>query len=96
MMAKPKAKNIANLKRDRGYRFRDVDPDLERLRDIIDKSGLSIGDIVERVLDASNNSVHISYSTIANWLDGKTRRPQNFTMTWVAFALGYERAWRRR
>lgn len=86
---------LDHLHRDRGYRFRDRDPDMEELCDLIEKSGLSVGDIIERVLDQSSNRVSISYTTISNWLSGKTRRPQNFTMTWVARALGYERKWRR-
>jgi hypothetical protein len=85
--------NLVYLNRDRGYRFEDRDPDMEWLCDMIDKSGLSIGDIIERVLDASDNQVSVGYGTIANWLSGKTRRPQNFTMTWVSYALGYQRKW---
>jgi len=87
--------NLAYLHRDRGYRFADRDPAMEELCDIIDKSGLSIGDIIDRVLDASNNQVRISYTTIDNWLSGKTRRPSNHCLTWVGYALGYERKWRK-
>jgi len=89
----PSPNNLVHLHRDRGYRWEDRDPDMEWLCDMIDKSGLSIGDIIERVLDVSNNSVSVSYSTISNWLSGKTRRPQNYTLTWVAHAIGYERKW---
>lgn len=85
------ANRLEHVHRDRGYRFSDRDPVIEEITNIITKSGLNVGDILERVLDVSDNSVHISYSTINNWLNGKTRRPQNFTVTWVARALGYER-----
>ena len=88
-----KPHNLVHLHRDRGYRFTDRDPDLEFICDVIQKSELSVGDILERVLDVSNNSVHLSYTCVNNWLSGKTRRPQNFTLTWVAFALGLERTW---
>ena len=90
-VTKLKPRNLAHEKRDRGYRFTDRDPVLDDITRLITDSGLSIGDLIERVLDASNNQVRLSYATIANWLSGKTRRPQNFTVTWVAFALGYER-----
>lgn len=93
--AKSRVNNLHYLHRDRGYRFKDRDSDMEELCDLISKSGLSIGDILERVLDKSNGSVHISYATISNWLGGKTRRPQNFTMYWVGYALGFERKWRK-
>lgn len=86
-----KPNRLSHINRDRGYRFNDQDPKLIELCTIITRSGLDIGDILERILDVSKNSVHISYSTIANWQSGKTRRPQNWTMDWVAYALGYER-----
>jgi hypothetical protein len=88
---RPKARNLGHLKRDRGYRFVDRDPVLDEITRMITDSGKSIGDIIEDVLDASHNTVHLGYSTIANWLSGKTRRPQNLTVTWVAHALGFER-----
>lgn len=90
---KPKPHNLVYLHRDRGYRFVERDPDLDWIANAIDKSGMSVGDIIEAVLDASNGEVHISYATVYNWLSGKTRRPQNFTLTWVAYALGWERTW---
>jgi hypothetical protein len=84
-------RNLAHLNRDRGYRWTDRDPVLDEITRLITDSGLDIDEIIERVLDASGNSVHLSYSTISNWLSGKTRKPQNFTVTWVATALGYRR-----
>lgn len=82
---------LDHVTRDRGYRFGDRDPDLEWIVNEITRSGLSISDLIERVLDVSSDSVWIGHSTIARWLDGTTRRPQNHTLTWVARALGYER-----
>jgi hypothetical protein len=84
-------RNLAHVTRDRGYRWTDRDPVLDEITRLITDSGLGVGDLIERVLDASNNQVHLSYSTISNWLNGQTRRPQNFTVTWVAAALGYRR-----
>jgi len=95
MIIAKRPNNLVHLHRDRGYRFQNRDPDMDFICNLISKSGLSIGDIVEAVLDASNNSVYIGYSTIDNWLNGKTRRPQNFTLHWVSHALGYEREWRK-
>lgn len=91
--ASGKTRNLAHIKRDRGYRWTDRDPVLDEIARMITDSGLSINDLLERVLDVSNNQVHLSYSTISNWLSGQTRRPQNYTVTWVAFALGYRREW---
>jgi hypothetical protein len=90
-----KAKNVVYLNRDRGYRFQDRDPAMEELCDLIDKSGMSIPQIVEETYKATKGVYAVSPSTIANWLGGKTIRPQNFTMTWVGFALGYQRKWTR-
>ncbi len=90
---KLKPNNIVHLNRDRGYRFIDRDKDLEWICNEITRSGLSVGDILEKILDISNNSVHISYACVNNWLNGTTKRPQNFTLTWVANALGYSRGW---
>lgn len=86
-----RARNLAHVKRDRGYRWTDRDPVLDEITRLITDSGLGIGELIERVLNASNNQVHLSYATISNWLSGKTRKPQNFTVTWVAAALGYRR-----
>jgi hypothetical protein len=85
--------NLEFIRRDRGYRFGDRDPDMEWICSIIYRSELSIGDIIEKVLDVSQDQVHISYGTISKWLDGTTKRPQNHTLKWVALALGYERSW---
>ena len=90
-----RARNLAHINRDRGYRWTARDEVLEEIAGMITDSGLSIGDIIERVLDLSGNTIHISYSTIANWQSGKTKRPQNWTVEWVAYALGYERKWRK-
>lgn len=95
-MLSTKPNNLVYLKRDRGYRWQDRDPVMEALCDIIDKSGLSIGDIIKRVYEDTNHHVNIHYKTIENWLSGKTKRPHNVTMDAVAHALGYTRGdWKR-
>lgn len=85
--------NLKHLSRDKGYRWKDADPDLIWIREKITLSGYSVNDILERVLDISNNSEWLSYSTINNIMSGKTRRPQNRTINLVARALGFERKW---
>lgn len=73
------------------YRFKSgIDADLEFICEAIVKSGLSATEIKAQVSKAGG---HISTSTISHWLDGTTRRPQNYTLSWVAFALDYEKKW---
>jgi len=89
-------KNLYYFDRVKRHRWRDEhDQSMVELVDLVVQSGMTIGEIQERILDMSDNQVHISYSTIANWLDGKTRRPQNFTLNWVWAAVGYARKWER-
>lgn len=85
-----KARRLQHLNRDRGYRFTDRDPVLEEITRMITDSGLSVSQILERI-EAISDVATVSYSTVANWLSGKTKRPQNYTITWVALALGYRR-----
>jgi len=92
---KVKSNNLVYLHRDRGYRFTDRDPDMEELCSLIDKSGFNVNEICERVTKESRGVYSVSHTTIDNWLNGKTKRPQNFTMTWVGHALGYTRSWEK-
>lgn len=91
--ARAKPHNLVYLYRDRGYRFGDRDPQLEQLCQLIYASEMSVRDISLSVSKSTRGAYAVSESTVANWLNGKTKRPQNFTMTWVAYALGYERQW---
>jgi hypothetical protein len=94
-MAKATVHKLQFLERDRGYRFTDRDPAMEELCSLIHESELSVADITKEVSEATGGAYNVGHSTIQNWLSGKTRRPHNYTMTWVGFALGYERKWRR-
>lgn len=85
--------NLKHLERDRGYRFQDRDPSMIELCDIIYNSELDVKDIVQLVSKASGGAYSVGKSTIYNWLNGTTKRPQSFGMNWVGFALGYERKW---
>ena len=90
---KAQVHNLAHIRRDRGYRFTDRDPDMTWLCGIIHNSELSVHDISERTAKVTGGAAKVSNSTISNWLSGKTKRPQNMTLTWVAWALGYEKKW---
>lgn len=99
MTATTRKTNVHKLQfinRDRGYRFHDRDPAMEELCDLISKSEMSVQAIVKAVAKETKGHYSVSHGTISNWLSGKTRRPQNFTMMWVGFALGYERKWTKR
>jgi hypothetical protein len=89
----PRKKNLGRLDRDKGYRFVDRDPDLDFICDLIDKSGKTCREISQMVAKVSGGSANVSHSTIAKWLSTRTRRPQNYTITWVTYALGYKREW---
>lgn len=79
-----------------GYRWSDlVDNDLQFLREIIHDSGLSVPEIVTKVYERSGHFWMPHYTTIEKILNGKTQRPSNLTVTWIAYALGYERTFKR-
>jgi IS30 family transposase len=94
-MAKRTAKviHISQALRDRSYRWHDRDPDLEDICNLITDSGLSPIEISSRISRETGGAYTVANQTIYRWLAGEVRRPQNYTMTWVAFALGYERKW---
>ena len=93
MMAKAKVHRLEFLHRDRGYRFQDRDPQMVELCHIIDQSSMTVPTICGEVSKATGGAYRISTTTVYNWLNGTTRRPQNLTMNWVGYALGYTRAW---
>lgn len=88
-----KAHNLRYLHRDRGYRFTDRDPAMVELCNIIHQSELSVPQICASVAKATGGAYTIGQGTIYSWLNGKTRRPQNLTLSWVGYALGYRREW---
>jgi hypothetical protein len=86
-------RNLTHITRDRGYRFVERDADLEWVCNAITDSNLSIEEIVSRISRISHSGASVSPTTLNNWMMGKTKRPQNYTLTWVAKALGYKREW---
>jgi hypothetical protein len=89
------ANNLRVVERTQYYRYveDEVDPDLAYICDLIIRQGLSPSEIVDDVERISDGAVRISYTTVFRWLEGKTRRPQNRSLTWVGRALGVERQW---
>jgi hypothetical protein len=73
-----------------GYQWLDKDPDLEFIVGLIGESGLSPEDIEH---ETTALGFKVSRFTILNWIYGSVRRPQNYTLTIVAMALGYTKQW---
>lgn len=72
------------------YNWIDKDPDMELILGLIGDSGLSPEDIEHETEKLGHK---VSRYTIMGWLYKSVRRPQNFTMTIVALALGYQKTW---
>lgn len=68
----------------RTYRFIDKDPVIDKLRTIIADEGLS-----KRKTNVATMA-GITPSTLHNWFDGDTKRPQFASIAAVASALGYD------
>jgi hypothetical protein len=80
--------------RDKGYRFKDRDPVMDEICRMITDSGLSLKAISDLTANVGSWA-RVVPGTMKRWLDGRTRKPQNFTVTWVAYVLGFERKWIR-
>jgi transcriptional regulator with XRE-family HTH domain len=65
------------------YSFVDKDPAIDELRTLVQDSELSYDDISE--------ACGVASSTLWNWFNGDTRRPQNASLEAVGRALGYRR-----
>lgn len=64
----------------RTYLFTDKDPVIDFTRTIFEDSGKSIKEVHEES--------DVSQTTLWNWFNGKTRKPQWCTMSAVLLALG--------
>jgi hypothetical protein len=73
-----------------GYRFREKDPDLDFVNGVIVASGKT-PEWIEK--ETAKMGHKVSAGCIVGWLYKGVRRPQNYTMTIVMEALGYERHW---
>ena len=65
------------------YRRTAHDPDLGEALHCMEQSGLSVKGVAFRT--------GISESCLRNWMRGKTKRPQNITISFVLRACGFER-----
>ena len=72
------------------YNWLDKDPDMDLIVGLIGGSGLSPEDIEHETEKLGHK---VSRYTIMGWLYKSVRRPQNYTMTIVALALGYAKTW---
>lgn len=64
----------------RTYSFRDKDPIIDVMRTLVDDSSISYKDI--------SDDCGVSTTTLYNWFQGTTKRPQFCTIAAVAGALG--------
>jgi DNA-binding phage protein len=70
------------LKLYKTYNFVDKDPIIDKMRGFIKKEELTYSEI--------ESKSGVSSTTLYNWFDGKTRRPQYATVMAVIGALGYK------
>jgi len=66
------------------YNFVDKDPVIDKVRTLIKREGWSPKDIHEKS--------GVSPTTLHNWFEGKTKRPQYCTIMAVVSAMGYRQA----
>lgn len=83
-----KRKNGSNGFTYRSYSFVDKDPVIDRLRTMVQREGLSYGEI--------GTISGVSGTTLHNWFDGQTRRPQFATVAAVASSLGYAQVFKKK
>jgi len=65
----------------RSYSFVDKDPVIDKVRTIVNDGGLNYSDI--------HHISGVSTTTLHNWFEGETRRPQYATVAAVTGSLGY-------
>lgn len=68
-----------------------IDPDVEYLSAALARSGRTDKQVAAAVGAARHSKM--SPSTVAALRNLATRRPQNYTLLWVGYALGLRRAW---
>lgn len=73
---------MATIQLYKSYSFKDKDPVIDELRTLVKDSGASYKDIHEES--------GVSATTLSNWFQGETRRPQYATIMAVARSLGYD------
>lgn len=66
----------------RSYMFKDKDPIIDRLKTMISDEGLTYSEV--RIISG------VSSTTLYNWFEGETRRPQFASIAAVAYSMGYK------
>ncbi|MFL5655950.1 MAG: hypothetical protein ACJ8CB_17455 [Ktedonobacteraceae bacterium] len=70
------------------YNFVDKDPVIDRVRTIVKREGATYKSI--------HSESNVSVSTLRNWFDGNTRRPQYATVMAVVRSLGYRQVFTKK
>jgi transcriptional regulator with XRE-family HTH domain len=84
MSAKPKQKRLT-LYRAYSFKSGEKDPVIDRIHTMLEDEGMDY----TKAADVSG----VSRSTLVNWIEGETMKPQYCTIAAVAQALGYEMNW---
>ena len=72
------------------YRFKDKDPMIDKLRTVCQDAFPQVMDKRKIRYQAIADECGISVSTLYNWFEGETRRPQFASLCAVARACGYD------
>ncbi|KRQ99315.1 hypothetical protein [Bradyrhizobium valentinum] len=76
---------MADVRLYRTYRFIDKDPVIDKIRTVVQDEGL-----IKRLAIVHELS-GVATTTLNNWFNGHTKKPQNPTIEAVLTSLGYER-----
>src|SRR4051812_5257513 len=76
---------MADVRLYRTYRFLDKDPVIDKIRTVVDDEGLM------KRLTIVHELSGVATTTLNNWFNGHTKKPQNPTIEAVLTSLGYER-----
>jgi hypothetical protein len=90
---KPRVNQIPAVGQKHGYRGVDKDPDMDVIIGFINSSGMNPEQIEAATAKIARP---VSRYCINGWLFGTVKRPQNYTLTSVAMALGIERTWSKK
>lgn len=80
---------MAKVRIYRTYNFIDKDPIIDKVRTVLQDEGL------DKRLNIVAELAGVSRSTLENWFEGITKRPQNYTVQAVVTSVGYESHFRR-
>jgi hypothetical protein len=87
---RPRVNQIPAPGQKTGYQFVDKDPDMDIMMAHINASRMTPEQIEAATIKIGRK---VSRHCIVGWMFGGVKRPQNYTMTSVAMAIGIERQW---